>query len=251
MFEVMTGTPASGDAPAQPKRRALLIGFSVALLEAGLPGGVHNAAAAIMAPMDDLVPDAGFFALSQQLTEHRDLNPATAARMLPALALAAVPQAEHIGALIALAQQHAAPASRRAGLDAEQGTEPSTEPSIEASPQPGRRPGPELGAKPGLHTALQTAGSVAPSAQSLLLAAEQIGLKDLALAIVRAWYTGTVGLGDRAILLAYQEALMYRPVRDALTVPTYCNFGPLWWTGTPPDAARMPADDLAQESPAS
>ena len=23
---------------------------------------------------------------------------------------------------------------------------------------------------------------------------------------------------------------MYQPVRDALTVPTYCSYGPLWWT---------------------
>jgi hypothetical protein len=80
------------------------------------------------------------------------------------------------------------------------------------------------------------------TAESLLEAATQVGLKDLALGIVAAWYTGTVGLGTSAVMVAYEEALMYQPVRDGLTVPTYCNFGPLWWTGMPPDVAQMPAD---------
>ncbi len=80
------------------------------------------------------------------------------------------------------------------------------------------------------------------TAESLLEAATQVGLKDLALGIVSAWYTGTVGQGASAVMVAYEEALMYQPVRDGLTVPTYCNFGPLWWTGMPPDVAQMPAD---------
>lgn len=80
------------------------------------------------------------------------------------------------------------------------------------------------------------------TAESLLEAATQVGLKDLALGIVSAWYTGTVGQGTSAVMVAYEEALMYQPVRDGLTVPTYCNFGPLWWTGMPPDVAQMPVD---------
>ena len=80
------------------------------------------------------------------------------------------------------------------------------------------------------------------TAESLLEAATQVGLKDLALGIVAAWYTGTVGQGTSAVMVAYEEALMYQPVRDGLTVPTYCNFGPLWWTGMPPDVAQMPVD---------
>ena len=80
------------------------------------------------------------------------------------------------------------------------------------------------------------------TAESLLEAATQVGLKDLALGIVAAWYTGTVGQGSTAVMVAYEEALMYQPVRDGLTVPTYCNFGPLWWTGMPPDVAQMPVD---------
>lgn len=75
-------------------------------------------------------------------------------------------------------------------------------------------------------------GTLAPNAY--LEAATPLGLRDTALAIVAAWYTGTVGKGPHARLMAYKEALMYWPVRDALTVPTYCTNGPLWFTATPP-----------------
>ncbi|WPL81859.1 sugar dehydrogenase complex small subunit [Bordetella hinzii] len=85
------------------------------------------------------------------------------------------------------------------------------------------------------------AASAADSAQ-LMQAARQAGLQDLAGDIVAAWYTGTVGSGPAAVLVAYEEALMYQPVRDALTVPTYCSYGPMWWTAAPPDAAAMPPE---------
>ena len=85
------------------------------------------------------------------------------------------------------------------------------------------------------------------SGKDLLQAASDAGLKDLAQDIVAAWYTGTVGQGPKAVVVAYQEALMYQPVRDALTVPTYCSYGPLWWKDTtPPDPAIV-----LPESPAS
>lgn len=69
---------------------------------------------------------------------------------------------------------------------------------------------------------------------ALLAAATEAGLRDLVLAIVAAWYTGTVGHGRDAVVVSYAESLMYRPVADAQTVPTYCNFGPLWWVKAPP-----------------
>ena len=72
-----------------------------------------------------------------------------------------------------------------------------------------------------------------PTADALMAAARQAGLQDLASDIVAAWYTGTVGRGPTAVVVAYEEALMYQPVRDALTVPTYCSYGPLWWTAAP------------------
>lgn len=72
--------------------------------------------------------------------------------------------------------------------------------------------------------------------KALLAAATDAGVNDLAYAIVTAWYTGTVGEGANAVMVAYKEALMYRTVADGQTVPTYCNYGPLWWTGNPPPA---------------
>lgn len=73
------------------------------------------------------------------------------------------------------------------------------------------------------------------SAQQLLDKASQAGLKDFLYQIVTAWYTGTVGDDHHGTLVAYQQALMYRPVSDGLVVPTYCGNGPIWWTQPLPD----------------
>ena len=78
------------------------------------------------------------------------------------------------------------------------------------------------------------------TAQWLLDIATASGLHDTALSIVRAWYTGTVGHGPRQRLIAYAEALMYQPVKDALIVPTYCPNGPLWWVAAVPDVGIAP-----------
>ncbi|MTD08533.1 dehydrogenase [Serratia sp. YC16] len=69
------------------------------------------------------------------------------------------------------------------------------------------------------------------------------GQSELIQAIVTAWYTGTVdpSNAEHGQLIAYKEALMYRTVQDALIVPTWCNFGPLWWTGLPPGVTRQPS----------
>lgn len=74
----------------------------------------------------------------------------------------------------------------------------------------------------------------------LLAAADRIGLRDTALAIVAAWYTGTVGHGQKAVMVAYADALMYDTVNDGMSAPTYCSNGPLWWTAEPPSAAVAP-----------
>ncbi|MGK5023986.1 sugar dehydrogenase complex small subunit [Janthinobacterium sp. RB2R34] len=77
-------------------------------------------------------------------------------------------------------------------------------------------------------------------AKDLLAAATDAdpALRELALAIVAAWYTGTVAgnpaNGTKSIVVAYAEALMYRTVADGQVVPTYCNYGPLWWLKAPP-----------------
>jgi hypothetical protein len=74
-------------------------------------------------------------------------------------------------------------------------------------------------------------------------AATQAGHGDLFLAVLTAWYTGTVDTKQGPVVVAYKDALMYRPVEDGLTVPTYCNKGPMWWTGLPPAISRMPINN--------
>lgn len=74
-------------------------------------------------------------------------------------------------------------------------------------------------------------------------AATKAGHRDLFLAILTAWYTGTVDTKQGPVVVAYKDALMYRPVEDGLTVPTYCNKGPMWWTGLPPEVTRMPINN--------
>lgn len=75
------------------------------------------------------------------------------------------------------------------------------------------------------------------SAEALLAAAKGINEGDAALAVVAAWFKGTVGHGQTAVLITYKDALMYRPTSDGLIVPTYCGNGPLWWTAPVPDAS--------------
>ncbi|WP_322094748.1 sugar dehydrogenase complex small subunit [Paraburkholderia bannensis] len=76
--------------------------------------------------------------------------------------------------------------------------------------------------------------------QQLLAAADQANLRDTALAIVTAWYTGTVGHGTKAAMVTYANALMYGTVGDGMSPPTYCANGPLWWTAEPPPADVAP-----------
>ncbi|MDE1168901.1 MAG: sorbitol dehydrogenase family protein [Pseudomonas sp.] len=84
---------------------------------------------------------------------------------------------------------------------------------------------------------LSTEPANVQSAEALLAAADKAGIRDAALAVVSAWFKGTVGHGQSAVLITYQQALMYRPASDGLIVPTYCGNGPLWWTAPIPDAS--------------
>ncbi|MDB5819602.1 MAG: D-sorbitol dehydrogenase [Rhizobacter sp.] len=90
--------------------------------------------------------------------------------------------------------------------------------------------------------------------KAVLAAASAAGLRDTALAVVAAWYTGTVAAstasGAAAVVVSYQQALMYRPVQDAQAVPTYCNFGPAWWTQAPPPVrVSAPVEKPATPAP--
>jgi hypothetical protein len=94
----------------------------------------------------------------------------------------------------------------------------------------------------------QMAGSGAEP-KVLLASATAAGLRETALAVVAAWYTGTVGSGAQATLVSYAQALMYRPVRDGQSVPTYCSYGPAWWTRDPPPIGVSPPVERASAPP--
>jgi hypothetical protein len=91
---------------------------------------------------------------------------------------------------------------------------------------------PEAYAQFGALGALVRSGA-APS--EILASASAAGLKNAALAIVTAWYTGTIGKGAKAITVSYSDALMQTPAADGLAPPTYVLGGPAWWASTPPD----------------
>lgn len=60
--------------------------------------------------------------------------------------------------------------------------------------------------------------------------------------ILHAWYTGTVGPNDKdqVMVVAYKNALMYRPTADGLPMPTYCFQGELWFSELPPGITTQP-----------
>lgn len=66
----------------------------------------------------------------------------------------------------------------------------------------------------------------------LAAASAEAPLLATASSIVSAWYLGVVGEGADAELITYADALMYRPTRGVLAVPTY-GPGPLAWGPKP------------------
>lgn len=99
---------------------------------------------------------------------------------------------------------------------------------------------PALSAKLEKLSALSTA-TASPAA--LKQAASTVGLDGTVMAIVSAWYTGTIDTKAGPVVVAYKDALMYQPVADGLTVPTYCSRGPLWWSDLPPQVTRIPQNN--------
>jgi len=54
--------------------------------------------------------------------------------------------------------------------------------------------------------------------------------------IVSGWYLGVVGDGGvtgNAKVIAFEQALMFDQVRDAVVVPTYCRAAPGYWVTQP------------------
>ncbi|MFM0038053.1 sugar dehydrogenase complex small subunit [Paraburkholderia strydomiana] len=84
-----------------------------------------------------------------------------------------------------------------------------------------------------LNTWLQGHGGVPSDIVTQALQAEQPALAESVGAIMRAWYLGLVGDLPRVEVIAYEKALMFDPVKDVLTVPSYCRDVPFYWTRKP------------------
>ncbi len=65
-------------------------------------------------------------------------------------------------------------------------------------------------------------------------------LKDSALAIISAWYTGVISDVPGTEVFAFELALMYQPTIDVMTIPTYAISGPNGWTSNAPPLSDMP-----------
>jgi len=59
------------------------------------------------------------------------------------------------------------------------------------------------------------------------------GLSKVLHQIVSVWYLGVVGNGAEGKVIAFEQALMFDPVRDAVVVPTYCRAAPGYWVTQP------------------
>jgi hypothetical protein len=65
-------------------------------------------------------------------------------------------------------------------------------------------------------------------------------LRETALAMIAAWYTGVVADTSDAEVFAYELALMYQPTRDVMTIPSYAISGPNGWSAHAPPLDNMP-----------
>ncbi|MEM5434257.1 sugar dehydrogenase complex small subunit [Paraburkholderia diazotrophica] len=87
-----------------------------------------------------------------------------------------------------------------------------------------------------LNAWLQTHGGVPSDIVTQALQAEQPNLAKTVSAITRAWYLGLVGDSPNVQVIAYESALMFEPVKDILTIPSYCRDVPFYWTRKPANA---------------
>ena len=84
-----------------------------------------------------------------------------------------------------------------------------------------------------LNTWLQSHGGVPSDTVTQALQADQPPLANAVGAIMRAWYLGLVGDAPHVQVVAYERALMFDPVRDVLTIPSYCLDAPFYWKKKP------------------
>lgn len=84
-----------------------------------------------------------------------------------------------------------------------------------------------------LNTWLRTHGGVPSDTVTAALAGEDPRLAKTITHIMRAWYLGLVGDMPTIQVLAYEHALMFDPVNDVLTIPSYCRDVPFYWAHKP------------------
>ncbi|WP_244849817.1 sorbitol dehydrogenase family protein [Caballeronia sp. SL2Y3] len=80
---------------------------------------------------------------------------------------------------------------------------------------------------------LATHGGTPSDVVTAALQATQPDLAKAVGSVMRAWYLGVVGEGGQAEVVAFERALMFDPVRDMLTVPSYCCGAPADWAKKP------------------
>jgi|GEM_PF-556140 len=93
-----------------------------------------------------------------------------------------------------------------------------------------------------LNSWLKDHGGVPSDTVTSALKADRPELASTVGDIMRAWYLGLVGEMPNVQVLAYEKALMFDPVSDVLTIPSYCRDVPFYWTQKPAD---MPATTVA------
>jgi hypothetical protein len=84
-----------------------------------------------------------------------------------------------------------------------------------------------------INTWLKSHGGVPRDTVIAALQASEPPLAKTVAQIMRAWYLGLVGDAPTVKVLAYERALMFDPVKDVLTVPSYCRDVPFYWTRKP------------------
>jgi fructose 5-dehydrogenase small subunit len=84
-----------------------------------------------------------------------------------------------------------------------------------------------------LNAWLKTHGGVPTDIVTQALQVDRPNLAKTVGAVMRAWYLGLVGDMPHVQVVAYERALMFDPVKDVLTIPSYCRDVPFYWRRNP------------------
>lgn len=210
-------------------RRAWLAGAcaSVAALAAGSTAGFAGTAAAAAASLStssSTLADASTPASNGATVGASSTAPASAARTTPAQADTQPPSGGGLGAFVVLSQKLTGrgsfnPVLAKRAYDALSKADNQFMQNVAT-----------------LNTWLHTHGGVPSDMVIAALQTDTPALAKTAAAIVRAWYLGLVGELPNGRVIAYESALMFDPVNDVLTVPSYCRDVPFYWSQKPTNA---------------